>query len=275
MIDRGADPHDDSLRSDAPGYSDALIGRLRCPRTGLGYRRVDAQLVRADGDVLARRARIASFADPALLVGSDARLQQRYQWLAPWYDRGERVLGRLLTGVDMVASRARIVMHCGYVPGSCLLEVSPGPGVFLPALREALGDTAPIVGLDLSLAMLLQYRQRADAGGVELVHGNAQALPFGDAAFDALFHFGGVNLFNDPDRALAEFVRVVRPGGRIAWGDERMSPGFTRPVARWLLPRMNPGFRRTPPAPPAGVRVLATHEVHGGLGYLVVADRDG
>lgn len=250
------------------------VGDLACPRTGLRYRRVDGAIVREDGVPLTLRAGIPSFADPSTLVGTDAAMQRRYRWLAKYYDWGERVLGRLLTGVDMEAARAEIIARCGYTRGARLLEVSPGPGVYLPALRAALGPDASITALDLSIEMLLGYRARPDAGAVVLVHGDAQALPFRDGAFDALFHFGGVNLFNDPGRALAEFVRVVRPGGRIAWGDEWMSENFRHPVGRRVLPRMNPGFRRVPPPPPAGVRVLARHEVCSGLGYLYVADRE-
>ncbi len=92
-------------------------------------------------------------------------------------------------------------------------------------------------------------------------------------SFDALFHFGGVNLFSDPGQALREFVRVVRPGGRIVWGDEHMSEQFSHPIGRRVLPRMNPGFRKTPPPPPSGADVLARHEVYSGLGYLIVARR--
>jgi len=250
-----------------------LVDSLRCPDTGLGYHETADGLVRADGSVLAQIASIPSFADPATLSGLDLQMHLRYQWLAPYYDVGERVLGRLLTGVDTTRGRADIVGRCGYAPGMRLLEVSPGPGVYLAPLRAALGSDAPIAALDLSLSMLLQYRRNPAAAAVELVHGDAQSLPFADASFDALFHFGGVNLFNDPARALAQFVRVVRPGGRVAWGDERMSASFRHPIGRRVLPMINPGFRRQPPPVPAGLTDVVWHEVYGGLGYLVVANR--
>jgi ubiquinone/menaquinone biosynthesis C-methylase UbiE len=48
-------------------------------------------------------------------------------------------------------------------------------------------------------------------------------LPFADNSFDILFHFGGVNLFNNPDLALREFVRVVRRGGCAKKANLRIS----------------------------------------------------
>ena len=252
-----------------------LVAMLRCTRSGLGYRESGGHVVRADGEPLVVLGGIASFVAGAELTGLDLQMNRRYRWLARYYDVGERMLGRVLTGVDVQAGREAIIDLCGFRPGGCMLEVSPGPGVFLPPLRRVLGAQARIAAVDLSLPMLAEYRQRTDAGGVELVHADAQALPFADAAFDALFHFGGVNLFNDPARALREFVRVVKPGGQLAWGDERMSESFRHPIGRRVLPYMNPGFRRVPPSPPAGLTGVRHHEVYGGLGYLYVATRSG
>ena len=120
--------------------------------------------------------------------------------------------------------------------------------------------------------MLRECRRRHGGLDIALVQANALHLPFADGSFDSLFHFGGVNLFSDPGRALGGFVRVVRKGGRIVWGDEHMSERFSIRSGRYVLP-VNPGFRKTPPAPPSGADVLARYEVYGGLGYLIVAQR--
>ena len=267
---------------------------LRCPATGQRLEPRGNTLVRADGKVFPCPDGIASLVYPEALAADDASWNRFYDALAPFYDFSERVLGRLLTGVDTAKGRAEIVKLASFEPGGLLLEVSPGPGVFLPLLSEALGPGARIAAADLSLNMLRQCRRwqaalmRPTASShplaatsqanflrglpsIALVHANAMHLPFADDSFDALFHFGGVNLFSDPGRALGEFVRVVRKGGRIVWGDEQMSENFTHPVGRRVLPRINPGFKKTPPAPPDGAEVLARHEVYDGLGYLVVA----
>lgn len=251
-----------------------IVDVLRCPETGQklvlsdnGLKRID------DGALFAAQDGIASLVHPRVLAGDDEKMNQRYEWLAPYYDASERILGRLLTGIDMQAGRREIVGLLGLQPGMRLLEVSPGPGIFQPLLRKALGPGAQMAAVDLSLNMLRQCRSQHAAERVELIRANAQHLPFADGSFDALFHFGGVNLFNAPAQALGEFVRVVRKGGLVAWGDEQMHDSFTHPIGRRLLPLMNPGFKKTPPPLPAGVTLNARHVVYEGLGYLVVATK--
>ena len=254
---------------------DWIVPILRCPESGQRFDLRGEALIREDGKVFPSLHGIASLVYPETLGEEDARWQRFYQVMAPFYDFSERVLGRLLTGVDMAKGRAGIVRLAGFQPGSQVLEVSPGPGVSHPLLREALGPASRIVAADLSLNMLRECRRRQGGMGAVPIQANALHLPFADESFDALFHFGGVNLFSDPGQALSEFVRVVRRGGRIVWGDEHMSERYSHPIGRRVLPRINPVFRKTPPAPPQGAEVLERHEVYGGLGYLVVAQRRG
>jgi SAM-dependent methyltransferase len=252
---------------------DWLIDILRCPETRQKLKAEPGGFRRADGRWFPDRDGFTSLVFPAVLGGDDRRMNGVYERIAPFYDFSERVLGRLLTGVDTGASRAHMISLVELTPAMRFLEVSPGPGVFFPWLRDRLGPGSEFAAVDLSLAMLRQCRARHSALGVELIHGNAQCLPFADESFDALFHFGGINLFNEPARALDEFVRVVRVGGTVAWGDERMSERFRHPLGRHLLPRLNPGFLRTPPSVPQALTDVRQHEVHRGLGYLVTARR--
>jgi ubiquinone/menaquinone biosynthesis C-methylase UbiE len=248
-----------------------VLDILRCPETKQKLVPADLGLRRSSDDkFFPDQDGIASLVYPQELVGDDERLNQRYEWLAPYYDVSERILGRLLTGIDMQEGRRHIVDLLGLTQGMRLLEVSPGPGVFQPMLRKALGADSQIAAVDLSLNMLRQCRQQHASECVDLIRANAQHLPFADESFDALFHFGGVNLFNAPELALSEFIRVVRKGGLIAWGDEQMDASFTHPVGRRILPRMNPGFKKIPPPVPCGVAPATKHVVYKGLGYLVV-----
>lgn len=253
--------------------SDWLLAILRCPVTLHGVERTGEALRGTDGTLFPIIDGIPSLAVPAALSGQDERMNRLYERLAPFYALTEKVLGRLLTGIDVQQGRDEIVERLDLRPGMRLLEVSPGPGVFQPLLRERLGDAAQICAVDLSLNMLRQCRKQHAHLEVELVHGNGQHLPFADESFDALFHFGGINLFNEPQAALAEFVRVVRKGGRVAWGDEQMSENFRHPVGRRVLPRINPGFAKAPPPVPKSLVDVKRHEVYGGLGYLITATR--
>jgi hypothetical protein len=88
-----------------------------------------------------------------------------------------------------------------------------------------------------------------------------------------LFHFGSVNLFDEPEQAIAEFVRVVRNGGIVSWGDERLPASAPGGWRKLFLTRMNPGYLRQPPPIPVRLRNVRQYEVFGGYGYLVVATR--
>jgi ubiquinone/menaquinone biosynthesis C-methylase UbiE len=253
-----------------------LLSILRCPETGQTFQSRPGLLVRSDGKIFPDKDGIASLVFPASLSGADARMNRLYERLAPFYALSERVLGRVVAGVDVLRERQKLVSLLGLQLGLRLLEVSPGPGVYQPLLRKALGPQAEMAALDLSLAMLRQCRRHHAALGIELVHGNAQHLPFAEESFDALFHFGGVNLFNQPAKALSEFVRVVRKGGIVSWGDEQLSEHYRRrhPWRSKVLRRLNPGYLQTPPAVPGALHEVQCHEVCQGLGYLVVARRD-
>jgi demethylmenaquinone methyltransferase/2-methoxy-6-polyprenyl-1,4-benzoquinol methylase len=95
-------------------------------------------------------------------------------------------------------------------PGEKALDLAAGTGTSSEPFVDAGVLTVPC---DFSLGMLkVGRRRRPDLG---FVAGDATRLPFSDAAFDAVtISFGLRNVVN-PDAALAEMLRVTRPGGRI------------------------------------------------------------
>jgi ubiquinone/menaquinone biosynthesis C-methylase UbiE len=204
----------------------------------------------------------------------DERWRKFYDRLAPLYDWSERVLGKLVTGVDMVVARAEVMSFVPAKPGESILEVSPGPGVYQQALAAKVGVDGCLWAMDISRGMLEQCRKncKRQLPSPKLVQGNAAYLPFPDKSFDGLFHFGGVNLFAEPDKALREFARVVRPDGWVVFGDEQFSPAWRARsgLRASILRRVNPGFLRTPPALPTSLRRIALYEVMDGLCYLQV-----
>jgi ubiquinone/menaquinone biosynthesis C-methylase UbiE len=257
---------------DYPDWFDVI---LRCPETGTPLSRVQDGYVREDGLKYSITNEILSIVYPQSLMGEDAKLNHLYNRIAPYYDRTEQFFGKLITGMDVIEAREDIVLRLNIAPGVRLLEVSPGPGVFQKLLRAQLTDTGEFVSLDLSVNMLRQCQLRNANLHVHLVHANGQFLPFADNSFDVLFHFGGVNLFNDPDKAIQEFIRVVKRNGIVSWGDEGFSNSYRSEIRKRVLARLNPGFLKSMPGiPDSLLHEKKVHEVFGGLGYLVVARKN-
>jgi SAM-dependent methyltransferase len=105
-----------------------------------------------------------------------------------------------------------------------VLDVASGPG-YVAAAAAALGATA--VGVDFSSEMVQLASRRYP--GIRFHEGDAEALAFPDASFDAVtINFGVLHLAR-PDTALAEARRVLVPGGRCAltvWARPEVSVGF-------------------------------------------------
>lgn len=90
-----------------------------------------------------------------------------------------------------------------------------GCGVGWGTVRLAEAGTARAVGVDIDQPALASARERA-GGRAEFVKGDLLALPFGDASFDFVVCFEAIEHVSDPQRALDELRRVIRPGGRLA-----------------------------------------------------------
>jgi ubiquinone/menaquinone biosynthesis C-methylase UbiE len=108
--------------------------------------------------------------------------------------------------------------------GKKLLDVASGPG-YVAAAAAARG--AHVTGLDFAAAMVAEASRRYPA--VTFQEGDAEALPFADASFDAVtMNFGLLHL-GRPERALAEACRVLRSGGKFAftvWAKAEEALGF-------------------------------------------------
>jgi demethylmenaquinone methyltransferase/2-methoxy-6-polyprenyl-1,4-benzoquinol methylase len=95
-------------------------------------------------------------------------------------------------------------------PGELVLDLAAGTGVSTEELARS-GATA--VGADISQGML--RAGRASGRDVPLLAGDALALPFRDAVFDAATISFGLRNVHDTTAALTELARVTRPGGRL------------------------------------------------------------
>src|SRR6516162_6428857 len=112
----------------------------------------------------------------------------------------------------------------GVIGGSDVLDVCTGHGVLALAATER---GAKVSAVDFSEAMVAAARRNAPS--VDCRQGDAQDLPYPDNTFDAVVCGYGILHVPEPDRALAEMRRVLRPGGRVAisvWERPSPSNGF-------------------------------------------------
>lgn len=103
--------------------------------------------------------------------------------------------------------------------GMRVLDVGCGPATDTLALAERVGPTGSVVGVDHDAAMVADAERRAASAGLagRVSHraGDAQALPFDEAVFDAARCERLFLHLADPGAAMRELARVVRPGGRV------------------------------------------------------------
>ena len=101
-------------------------------------------------------------------------------------------------------------------PGAKCLDVCCGTADWTIQLADAAGNTGVVKGLDFSENMLKVGEEKVKSWpNIELLHGNAMALPFGDNSFDYVTI--GFGLRNVPDymTVLREMHRVLKPGGTV------------------------------------------------------------
>jgi ubiquinone/menaquinone biosynthesis C-methylase UbiE len=147
---------------------------------------------------LARRFSVITLGGPYL--GGVAALEDRAR--APTY----RAMFRTL--IDLMAPLA----------GEAILDVGCGSGALDRLLAQRFSGGNPITAVDVNSFLLTEAAALAETEGVakaiRFAPGSAESLPFEDRSFDCIF---SVTVLEecDADRALAEMVRVARPGGRV------------------------------------------------------------
>lgn len=112
---------------------------------------------------------------------------------------------------------SRLVRFAGVRAGERVLDVGTGTGnAAITAAREG----AQVTGIDLTPELVSQAKVQEDAAGVTGIRwqeGDAEALPFPDASFDVVLSQFAHMFAPRPDVAIGEMLRVLRPGGRIAF----------------------------------------------------------
>lgn len=139
------------------------------------------------------------------------------------------------------ANAEEFIARLALKPGVRVLDVACGSGnLSLPAARAG----AVVTGLDIAPNLLEQARERAEAEGltIRFDEGDAENLPYEDAAFDEVVSMFGAMFAPRPELVAAELLRVCRPGGRIAlanWTAEGFIGQMFKVTGRHVAPPQN------------------------------------
>jgi ubiquinone/menaquinone biosynthesis C-methylase UbiE len=156
------------------------------------------------------------------------RVPRIYTRLAPVYEAWARATES--------QARRRVLELARVRAGEDVLEVATGTGVQLVRLARA-NSGGRTVGVEISEGMLAQTRRHLQhaqlTDEVEVIAGSALELPIADESFDLLVNGFMLDLLprDDIPRALAEFKRVLRPGGRLVLSN--MTKGERRRHRIW------------------------------------------
>src|SRR5919201_2141475 len=163
-------------------------------------------------------------------------VEQAYDRWAPVYD--------LVFGGVFAKGRQAAIAATNKIGGR-VLEVGVGTGISLPLY----GSHLRIFGTDISEAMLQKAKKRVDEFGLKNIEGlavmDAESLEFPDDSFDVVMAQYVVTAVPNPEAALDEFARVLRPGGElIILTRVSADAGMRRFIEQRLQPVVRPlGFR--------------------------------
>lgn len=133
---------------------------------------------------------------------------------------------------------AKLVKFAQIERGQSLLDVGCGTGVVaITAARKG----AKVKGLDLSPVLIEKAKWNADLTGVDAIfcEGDVEHLPYQDAEFDVVVSQFGHMFAPAPEKALAEMLRVLKPGGTVAfstWPPEMFTGRMFGLVGKYLPP---------------------------------------
>ncbi len=132
------------------------------------------------------------------------------------YSRGSVTYGRV---GYFLQSGQRLIAHAGIEPDATILDAATGRGAVLFPAAERVGPGGQVVGVDLAEGMVRETAADARERGlenVEIRQMDTEHLDFQDATFDCVTCGFALFFFPRVDRVLAEFARVLKPGGTVA-----------------------------------------------------------
>jgi ubiquinone/menaquinone biosynthesis C-methylase UbiE len=124
-------------------------------------------------------------------------------------------------------TRPRLLEVLDPEPGEQILDLGPGTGYYSLTVAERLGPDGVLHVFDLQQEMLDHTMRAAAENGLANLRpeqGDARRLPYHTDSLDGAFLITVLGEIPDGDRALEELRRVVRPGGRVVFGEVILDP---------------------------------------------------
>lgn len=185
-------------------------------------------------------------ANPHTHADKPEKVRRMFASIARSYDFNNRVHS---FGRD-AAWRRFAVRFAGLRANDIVLDAACGTGELTREFARATPRPAQVIGLDFTREMLDLARAKAPVASscatspprVTYEEGDATKLPYPDASFDVVSIAFGIRNVGDPMRALREFRRVLRPGGRLvvlefATPRNPLIAAVNRAYCGWLMPR--------------------------------------
>ena len=109
----------------------------------------------------------------------------------------------------------RMARRLNIRPGSTVLDIGTGTGVFIPFLLSEIGENGQIVALDFAEEMMRRVQAKGFNGRIYYLHADVTNIPLGEEIFDSVICYSSFPHFQDKPRALAEIKRVTKGGGEL------------------------------------------------------------
>jgi ubiquinone/menaquinone biosynthesis C-methylase UbiE len=127
---------------------------------------------------------------------------------------------------NLILPARRLVDWLHLSKSSRVLEIGPGPGYFSPEVAKRI-PAGELILFDIQWEMLAKSRIKTGRKGlrnVELVQGNAEALPFGASTFDVVFLVTVLGEVPNPETCMASIAEILRPGGVLSLTEQCGDP---------------------------------------------------
>lgn len=237
-----------------------------------GANRTTDTLLGTDGTTFSISDSIPDLVWPRDLRPAEQEAIQTYHEVADVYDQYIHLTFDTFR-TDEVTERTRMVERLNLEPGHKVLEFGCGTGRTAELLAARVGPAGELWLQEIARPVLLMAREKIRylETPTFLSLANGSYLPFADNSFDAVFHFGGINMFSEIKRSFHEAARVTRPGGRVVIGDESMPPWLRNTEMGQVLMNSNHHYRSQIPldALPVTARDVTCEWIIGGVFYLI------